>query len=199
MSKRPSTTILSFYSPRSKKSDSAETTDAGRSDKECSSEKVGGAVVTDDSSGAQKNSEISIEAREKDLHCSDNNAAVGGSESQGEHSTSSEDESENENDENDESSKEQLPECSKNSSEGPKETEQKEDSYLVATGRKVKGRTKYRCKVCYEMKETVAKQYGYRGKLPGICTKKGIILRKKIKDRAFCIQNTCRIDKGTQH
>ena len=29
------------------------------------------------------------------------------------------------------------------------------------------------------MKETVAKQYAYRGKLPGICTKKGIILRKK--------------------
>ena len=117
-----STTILSFYSPRSKKSVSAETTDAGRSDKECSSKKVGGAVVTDDSSGAQKNSEISIEARQKDLHCNGNNATVGGSESQGEHSTSSEDESEDENDENDESSKEQLPECSKNSSKCPKET-----------------------------------------------------------------------------
>ena len=145
-----------------------------------------------------KNSEISIESREKDLHCSDNNATAVGSESQEEHSTSSEDESENENDENNESSKEQLPECSKNSSEGPKETEQKEDSYVVATGRKVKGRTKYRCKVFYEMKETVAKQYAYRGKLPGICTKKGITLRKKSKDRAFCIQNTCRIDKVIQ-
>ena len=153
----------------------AETTDAGRSDKECSSERVGGAVVTDDSSGAQ----ISIEARETDIYCSDNSATVGGSESQGEHSTRLEEESENENDENDESSKEQLPKCSKNSSEGPKETEQKEDSYLVATGHKVKGRTKYRCKVCYEMKETVAKQYAYRGKLPWICTRKGIILRKK--------------------
>ena len=62
MSKRPSTTILSFYSPRLKKSDSAETTDADRSDSECSSEKVWGAVVIDDSAGAQKNSEISIEA-----------------------------------------------------------------------------------------------------------------------------------------
>ena len=87
--------------------------------------------MIDDSSGAQKILKKSIEAREKDLHCSDNNATVGGSESQGEHSTSSEDESENENGENDESSKEQLPECSKNSSEGPKETEQKEDSYLA--------------------------------------------------------------------
>ena len=37
----------------------------------------------------------------------------------------------------------------------------------------------------------------YAGKLPGICTKKGIILRRKAKI-AFCIQNTCRIDKGTQ-
>ena len=144
---------------------------------------LGGAVVTDDSSGAQKNFEISIEARETDIYCSDNSATVGGSESQGEHSTRLEEESENENDENDESSKEQLPKCSKNSSESPKETEQKEDSYLV-TGHKVKGRTKYRCKVCYELKETVAKQYAYRGKLPWICTRKGIILRKKSKDRA---------------
>ena len=35
------------------------------------------------------------------------------------------------------------------------------------------------------MKETVAKQYAYRGKLPGICTKKGIILRKKAKIEHF--------------
>ena len=56
--------------------------------------------------------------------------------------------------------------------------------WLTETGR-IDGRTKYRCEPCYKLRETIGKNWSYRGKLHGLCSEKGVVLRNKELDKHF--------------